>query len=126
MAATNDPRSDLDSGEFHERLERCLEAKTYAELDELVADIPGAEAERDRSRRAWPSRPWPLVLLPLAVIAAIAATGGHLVWLALPLVFLFVVRPFVWRSSSRGRWACGPALTGGTRSRLTGTSPAQT
>jgi hypothetical protein len=63
---------------------------------------PGEEAERDRSRRAWLRRPWPFVLLPLVVIA-IASTGGHLVWLALPLFFLFVVRPFVWRSSSRGR-----------------------
>jgi hypothetical protein len=35
----------LDSREFQERLERCLEAKTYAELDELVADFPGEEAE---------------------------------------------------------------------------------
>ena len=49
-----------------------------------------------------------LVLLLLAVIAAIASTGGHLVWLAFPLFFLFVVRPFVWHSPHRGGWACGP------------------
>lgn len=98
----------LDSSEFQERLERCLEAKTYAKLDELVADFPGEEAEPDRFWRAWPRRPWPFVLLPLAAIVAIASTGGHLLWLALPLFFLFVVRPFAWRSSSRGRWSCGP------------------
>jgi hypothetical protein len=44
----------LDADEFQERLDRCLTAKTYAELDELVADLPSPEAERDRvGRRAW-------------------------------------------------------------------------
>jgi hypothetical protein len=49
--------------------------------------------------------------LPLVVIA-IASTGGHLVWLALPLCFLFVERPFVWRSSSRGRLGRGSGRAG--------------
>ena len=86
----------LDGDEFQERLERCLAARTYAELDELVADLPGEERERDRRGRARGWRPWPFPLLPLAVIAAIVLSHGHLVWLALPLFFLFVVRPLVW------------------------------
>jgi hypothetical protein len=50
------------------------------------------------------------VLVPLVVIA-VAASGGHLFWLAFPLVFFFVIRPLLWRSRGlRGRdsWACGP------------------
>jgi hypothetical protein len=82
MAATNDPRSDRRSGPRARRLR-----------------------VGDNEREAVPEI---LRQAPLAVIAAIAATRGHLVWLALPLLFLFVVRPFVWRSSGRGRWACGP------------------
>ena len=60
-------------------------------------------------------------LLPLALIAAIALSGSHLVWLALPLFFFFVVRPLLWRSRGHG---CGrgislalhdPGVTGGSR-----------
>jgi hypothetical protein len=92
----------LDADEFQERLERCLTAKTYAELDELVADLPSPEAERDRvGRRAWGWRPWPFAFLQLALIAAIAVSGGHLLWLAFPLIFFFVLRPLLWRSWGR-------------------------
>lgn len=35
--------------EFHARLDRCLAAKTYAELDELIADLPREEAGRGRA-----------------------------------------------------------------------------
>jgi hypothetical protein len=106
----------LDADEFQERLERCLAAKTYAELDELVADFPRPEPEQDRAEQAWGWRPWPFALLPLALIAAIAFSGGHFVWLAFP-VFFFVVRPLLWPSRGRGFWACGPRYTtrGGTR-----------
>ena len=111
----------LDVDEFQERLERCLAAKTYAELDELVADFPGPEAGQRRSEsvRAW--RRWPFALLPLALIAAIAFSGGHLIWLAFPVFFLFVVRPLLWRSwrpgYARGVWACGNRYTTRTETR---------
>jgi Domain of unknown function (DUF1707) len=100
----------LDTDEFQERLERSLTAKTYAQLDELVADFPDDEAEQGRYGRAWALRPWPFALLPLAVIAAIALSGGHLIWLAFPL-FFFVVRPLLWRSWVPGISACGPRHT---------------
>jgi hypothetical protein len=102
----------LDSDEFQARLERCLSAKTYADLDVLIADFPRPEEERHHARRSAPWRPWPAVFpfLPLVVIAAIVA-GSHLAWLAIPLFFIFVVRPLVWRGwggrYARG-WAGGP------------------
>jgi hypothetical protein len=94
----------LDAEEFQERIDRCLVAKTYAELDELIADFPGERAERRKSARRPRRRPWPLVfpLLPLVLILAIA-TGGHLAWLADPLLVFFVLRFAVWRP-----WGCGP------------------
>jgi hypothetical protein len=107
----------LASDEFQERLERCLAAKTYADLDALVEDLPAGE-ERGRPGRGRGWLPWPLAFVPLVVIA-VAASGGHLFWLAFPLVFFFVVRPFLWRSRNvrgrgRGLWACGPRhMTGG-------------
>jgi uncharacterized protein DUF1707 len=105
----------LDTDEFQARLERCMTAKTYAGLDELIADFPRERAERRLAGQSWRPRPWPvpllLLLLPLAVIAAIS-TGGHFAWLAVPLFLFFVVRPLVWRARgggyARGSWACGP------------------
>lgn len=101
----------LDNDEFQERLDRCLTAKTYADLDGLIADFPHAgTGTRATGRRAAP-RPWPVpfVFLPLAIIAVVAF-GGHVAWLAIPLFFFFVVRPLVWRGGgpARGPWACGP------------------
>ena len=106
----------LTSDEFQERLDHCLTAKTYADLDVLVGDFPAGE---DRSRQGrvwgWGWRPWPFALVPLVLIA-IAASGGHLFWLAFPLIFFFVVRPLLWRSGGfrgRGIWACGPRYRAG-------------
>jgi hypothetical protein len=105
----------LDSDEFQSRLERCMTAKTYADIDELIADVPQGADERRRPRQAWSPRSWPLAfLLPIALIAAIAV-GGHFAWLAIPLFFFFVVRPLAWRGwgggYGRGAWACGPRRT---------------
>ena len=104
----------LDAEEFQTRLDRCLTAKTYADLDALVADFPAEEPGRPRIERSWRLRLWPLG--PLAVVLAVAllAGGGHLGWVALPLLFLFVVRPLAWRISGAGgraSWACGPRRT---------------
>ena len=108
----------LDSDEFQARLERCLAAKTYTELDELIADLPHEEAERRGPTRDWSWRLWPLpflfLFLPVVLIAA-TVVGGHLAWLAVPLFFFFVVRPLVWRAwgggYARGLWPCGPRRT---------------
>jgi hypothetical protein len=103
----------LDTEEFQERLDRCYAAKTYGELDELVADLPRENPARP-VRRAWR---WPAVaLMPLviAVIAAIALSRGQLLWLAIPL-FFFVGRPLLWRSTGHrlgwGFWGCAPKQT---------------
>jgi hypothetical protein len=105
----------LDSDEFQARLEHCLAAKTYAELDALIADFPPEPAERQRARQHSARRPWPLpfLLLPLALVAAIAV-GAHVAWLAVPLFFFFVVRPLVWGTRGGGyrrSWACTPRRT---------------
>ncbi len=105
----------LDTDEFQERVERGLRAKTYAELDELVADLPSERAEQGRARSGW--RPWPFAFVPLVVIGAVALSGGHLLWPVLPLfLFFFVMRPLAWRArggtdDGRGFRTCGPRYT---------------
>jgi hypothetical protein len=97
----------LDNDEFDERLGRCLSARTYAELDQLIADFPSAEAERRQPRyiaRRW--RPWPLMFLPLIAVA-IVFSHGRAAWLVIPFFFWFVVKPFFW-----GYWWRGPAWQG--------------
>ena len=105
----------LDSDEFQERLDACMAAKTYADLDRLVADLPGGEpaGPRPAGRRPRRPRPWLLPLLPLALVAAIVVGTGHHPWFLIPLVAFFVIRPLVWRSWVWGVWGCGPR--GGTR-----------
>lgn len=99
----------IDSDEFQTRLEHCLAAKTYAELDELVADFPREEAERRPLAGARRWRPWPLALPLLFLVLIAAVAGGHFGWVAVPLLLFFVVRPLVWRArAGYGPWACGP------------------
>ena len=89
----------LDTNEFQDRVDRCYAAKTYAELDQLVADLPGPERTRPRGA----GRPWrrPTIALVPLLIAIIVLSHGHLLWLAIPL-FFFGVRPLLWRSGGRG------------------------
>ena len=106
----------LDTDEFQMRLERCLPAKTYADLDQLVIDLPrdGADVVPARQRSRWLPWPVPFILVPLAF--AMFATRGHAAWLAVPLLFVFVVRPLMWRArrggQTRGHWARGPMRPG--------------
>jgi hypothetical protein len=90
----------LDTDELQERLDRCFAAKTYAELDAVVDDLP---RPRSRPRTTATTRAgrsaWGLPVLPLVplLIVALALSHGHLAWLAVPLLVLFVVRPRRWR-----------------------------
>jgi hypothetical protein len=99
----------LDTDELQSRLERCIAAKSYAQLDELIADFPPeAEARERPAPRSWNPSRLAFPLLPVALIAAIVV-GAHVAWLAVPLFFLFVVRARSWGGGyGRGPGACGP------------------
>ena len=110
----------LDTDEFADRYGRCLEAKTYAQLDALIADLPGAgEAAfeagpaqlRDSAWRAaaWGAGAWragrrhwhvPALGWFALVLVLGGLSGGHLVWVAFPLFLFLVLRPLMWRSPS--------------------------
>jgi hypothetical protein len=110
----------LDNDEFDERVARCLAAKTYAELDELIGDFAGDEREARQVTGSWGWRPWPvpLVFLPL-LVAAVVFSHGRAAWLVVPVFAWFVVRPLFWRgfgwrafgsrTYSRRCWPYGPS-----------------
>ena len=87
----------LDNDEFEERIARCLAAKTYAELDELTADLPPDEREARRAvgGRGWQPWPLPFVILPL-LVAAIVFSHGRGAWRVGPFLLWLVVRPLFW------------------------------
>lgn len=93
----------LDSEEFDERLARCLTAKTYADLDALLADLPVDEPAPALRRRPRASV-FSFAFVPLVpiVVAALVFSHGRALWLVFPL-FFFVVRPLLW-----GRGGFGP------------------
>jgi hypothetical protein len=97
---TSHAEGRLDLTEFQERLERCYGARTLGELTELVGDLPRQDERRER-RFGW-FGPWrwrlaPLAPILIALILVSAATGHHVLWLWVPLAFLF------WRMSWWGR-----------------------
>jgi hypothetical protein len=87
----------LDIDEFQQRLERCYQAKTVGELDELVHDLPRHDEHAERPSLAWfwPSgaRLAPLAAIAIALIVISAAIGHHVFWVWIPLLFL------LWRMS---------------------------
>lgn len=103
---TSHTEGRLDMAEFQERLEHCYEAKTIGELDELVTDLPREDADAER-RSLGALAPWrwgivALVPILVALFVISAATGHHVFWLWIPLLFLF------WRMSwwrRRRSWA---------------------
>jgi hypothetical protein len=105
----------IGTDELQERLDRCFSAKTYGELDELVADLPRQEPMQSVSPAHTASRRWRWrpVLPALLLIAAIVVSHGHLLWLVIPL-FFFVGRPLLWRSAGH-RFGWGYAGCGGRR-----------
>jgi Domain of unknown function (DUF1707) len=118
----------LDTDEYAERYGRCLEAKTYAQLDELLIDLPVGPEPVSQSRPAAASgtgwqgyRPWyggrprwrvPVIAWLALAGVLIALSGGPVLLLVVPLVFFLVIRPLMWHSRWRSGWR-GPGCWGG-------------
>lgn len=100
----------LDTDELQERIERCYAARSYADLDALLADLP--RPEPSAGARASSRRRPRLSLIPLLplLIVALALSHGRAVWLLVPLAFWFVVRPLRWGGPVLG--GCGTRYRG--------------
>lgn len=103
---TSHTEGRLDLAEFQQRVERCYEAKTIGELEQLVTDLPRQD-ERDEGRSLrWFLPPRfglaPLAAILIALLVISAAMGHNVFWLWIPLLFFF------WRMSwgrRRRSWA---------------------
>jgi hypothetical protein len=85
----------LLASELEERLEHVFSARTYGELDGLVADLPAPVARRRGTMPLWAKGVLALaaVLAVLAVLAMVALVvlslaGAWLVWMALAWLWL--------------------------------------
>ena len=97
----------LDMSEFQQRLERCYESKTVGELGELVRDLPRPDEHEERRPFPWVGpygwRAAGFAPILIALLVVLAATGHHVFWLWIPILFIF------WRVSwlRRRRWSGG-------------------
>lgn len=98
--------------ELEQRLETALKARTYGELDAMVADLPGTRPARSRPRPVSVARAHPLLAiaaLPFAVaavaIVAAAIVAGvvamSLIWLAFTALVFGRRGHYGWAYASR-------------------------
>lgn len=99
----------LAAHEFEHRVTATLKARTYAELDATVADLPGhrvgeRRSARHRAMRTVQAHPaLLLVAIPVALATVAALVAITVLWSALVLVvFLLGHR----RDPYRGPWTC--------------------
>jgi DUF1707 SHOCT-like domain len=110
----------LTAEEFHERMDRALEAKTLGELDELMTDLPAIDLYQlpDASLRRGPTRPgqsllpadtsghparftpgtvamgaWAVVTSAMVAIWAVAAVAGGGTWFPW---WALIALPWIW------------------------------
>jgi Domain of unknown function (DUF1707) len=111
----------LTAEEFHERMDRALEAKTLGELDELMTDLPAIDLYQlpDASLRRGPTRPghsllpadrgdanpakftpgtaamgaWAVVTSSMVAVWAVAAVVGSGTWFPW---WALIALPWIW------------------------------
>jgi hypothetical protein len=95
----------IDPEEFQERIDRCYQAKTIGELQQLVGDLP-REPDEHPDHPYFLRRMWRFPLIPLFILLAVISLGAGwhhhggwgILWL-IPLFFL--IRFLLW---PYGRW----------------------
>jgi len=75
----------LDQAEFNERLDQAMKAKTYADLDGILVDLPRTEAEASEApkataRRRHEHRHLRVLALTVFIVVAVATVAHALVW----------------------------------------------
>jgi uncharacterized membrane protein YoaK (UPF0700 family) len=87
----------LDDAEFKMRLDRAMAAKTRADLNGLLVDLPPIHAEESSRRPGVFHRAW-LALTVFAILALAIGAAASLVTFHVPWFLVFVVLFILWRS----------------------------
>jgi Flp pilus assembly protein TadB len=85
--------------ELEERVARALKARTYADLDRTVADLPAPRSRRQPSRRGVPAwalstvRTYPMLLvfvIPVLAVTIAMILAATIIWCVLTIVILML------------------------------------
>jgi ferric-dicitrate binding protein FerR (iron transport regulator) len=98
----------LDQAEFNQRLDQAMKAKTYADLDGILEDLPrtdaeAAEAPKAAARRRPERRHLRAVVLTVFLVIAIAVAAHTLVWALSTWVWLLLLGAILYATQLRKR-----------------------
>ena len=96
----------LDQAEFDERLDQAMRAKTQADLDGLLADLPRTDAEASEApkateRRRHEHRHLRVLVLTVFIVIAVAAVAHALVWSMTTWVWLLLLGAILYATQLR-------------------------
>jgi len=96
----------LDQAEFNERLDQAMKAKTYADLDGILVDLPRTEAEASEApkataRRRHERRPLRVLMLTVFIVIAAVTVAHALVWSLSTWVWLLLLGAILYATQLR-------------------------
>jgi nitrate reductase NapE component len=96
----------LDQAEFNDRLDQAMKAKTYADLDGILVDLPRTEAEASEApkataRRRHEHRHLRVLALTVFIVVAVATVAHALVWSLSTWVWLLLLGAILYATQLR-------------------------
>jgi hypothetical protein len=96
----------LDQAEFNQRLDQAMQAKTYADLDGILVDLPRTDAEASAApkateRRRHEHRHLRLLVLAVFIVIAAATVAHAFAWALSTWVWLLLLGAILYATQLR-------------------------
>jgi hypothetical protein len=96
----------LDQAEFNQRLDQAMQAKTYADLDGILVDLPRTDAEASEApkateRRRHEHRHLRVLVLTVFIVIAVVTVAHALVWSLSTWVWLLLLGAILYATQLR-------------------------
>jgi Domain of unknown function (DUF1707) len=96
----------LDQAEFNQRLDQAMKAKTYADLDGILVDLPRTDAEASEApkataRRRHEHRHLRVLMLTVFIVIAAVTVAHTLVWSLSTWVWLLLLGAILYATQLR-------------------------
>ena len=96
----------LDQAEFNQRLDQAMQAKTYADLDGILVDLPRTDAEASAApkateRRRHEHRHLRLLVLTVFIVIAAATVAHAFAWALSTWVWLLLLGAILYATQLR-------------------------